>query len=620
MIRFERPIAGNPLRTRDDFAQALKQLIDPLKPFYSTGRARIMLGNTSASFTDSVAGFEGFSRVLWGLAPLAAGGTDSEMWEYVVPGIINGTDPAHEEYWGDIQDYDQRIVETAAFGLSLALAPDKLWEPLTQKERDNLVVWLSKVNSRKAYDCNWLFFAVLVNLGLKAVGAPYDKAVMEENQERVDAFYMADGWYADGVRAHCDYYVPFAIYYYGLFYAKLMENDDPVRSRLYKKRAAQFAEQFIYWFAEDGSALPYGRSLAYRFAQSAFWGAMAFAGVEWESPGVLKGLLLRNLRWWFSQPIFRPDGTLTIGYAYPSLIMAENYNSPGSPYWALKSFLPLALGENHPFWTAEELPLPELERMSVQQQPHLVICKQPEHSHLVAFNTGHLSTNEHTHTSAKYEKFAYSNVFGFSVPRAEWGLGQGAFDSMLALSEGDNLYRVKRKVESSSIEDGKLHMTWKPWADVEVNTWIAAGAPWHIRVHRIQTARALSAAEGGFALGLETLQGTAGDWSASQEGKGAAASNVLGTSAIRMLYGSGKAELIYPNTNTNLMNGRTVIPTVRASMEPGVHWLATAVFAEPGGAGLGRLSADVPAARVEGGRLIISSKFSKEEWISLPLD
>lgn len=620
MHKMNLPIAGNPLQTREDLQNAVRQLIDPLKPYYSKGRARVHFANTSAAYEDKVAGLEGFSRVLWGLVPLVAGGAESEMWDIVIQGIKSGTDPSHEEYWGVIHDYDQRIVEMAAFGLTLALAPDKLWGALNPSERQNLAGWLGQINARKAYDCNWLFFAVLVNLGLKAVDAPYDKAIMEENLDRIDAFYLSDGWYADGVTAHSDYYVPFAIYYYGLFYAKIMENEDPVRSSLYKSRAAKFAEQFIYWFAEDGSALPYGRSLAYRFSQSAFWSAMVYAGVEAFSMGEMKGIILRNLRWWFKQPIFQNDGTLTIGYTYPNLIMAENYNSPGSPYWALKTFLPLALGDEHPFWQAEELPLPPLDRLSIQEQPHLVICRQEENHHLIAFNAGHPFTNEHTHTSAKYEKFAYSNVFGFSVPRAEWGLGQGAFDSMLALSEGDNLYRVKRKNEQHSINGNVLYTMWKPWADVEVKTWIIAGAPWHIRVHRIHTGRPLDAADGGFALGLESLEGQPRNFTAESDDQAAMAACSWGVSGIRLLYGSGKPELLYPNSNTNLMNPRTVIPTVKASIGPGIHWLATAVFAEPGNDTYMKHWNDEPAASIRDNQLIITSKKTKEVLFTQMVD
>lgn len=36
------------------------------------------------------------------------------------------------------------------------------------------------------------------------------------------------------------------------------------------------------------------------------------------------------------------------------LLIAQDYNSPQSPYWALKSFLVLALPSSHPFWQAKE--------------------------------------------------------------------------------------------------------------------------------------------------------------------------------------------------------------------------------------------------------------------------
>lgn len=574
-------IQSNPLKTRDDLLAALEQLTEPLQPLYSRGSARLEIGITGASYPSATAGMEGFSRVLWGLIPLLAGGGNSELWATVLEGIRHGTDPAHEEYWGDVRDYDQRLVEMAAFGFALAAVPEHIWLPLDKQEQEHLYNWLNQINSRPCYDCNWLFFNVLVNVGFRTIGRPYDAVQLERNLERMDAFYLGEGWYSDGVGGHCDYYGPFAIHYYSLLYAKLMEREDPERSRLFKERARLFAAEFIGWFAPDGAALPYGRSLAYRFAQSAFWSALAYAEVEGFPAGVVKGIVLRNLRWWFRQPIFDAAGVLTIGYTYPNLVMAENYNAPGSPYWALKTFLPLALGAEHPFWREPELPLPELPAVTVQHPPHLVLVREPASGHVATFNSGHLSTNEHTHTSAKYEKFVYSTGFGFSVPRAEWGLAQGAYDSMLALSEGgDNLYRVRRRNLESEITDNVLRSVWKPWADVEVRTWVVAGLPWHIRIHRIETGRALDAAEGGFALGQEA------EPAQQLDELEAAAATPWGTSAIKGLMGYTKAQLISPNANTNLLHPRTVLPTLSASLEPGVHWLASAVYGDPSSAPL----------------------------------
>lgn len=569
-------IVDNPLATREDMAAALHQLLAPLQPFYSKGGARLEVGKTGAGYPVAIAGMEGFSRVLWGLVPLLAGGGTSELWDIVLEGIANGTNPEHEEYWGEVGDYDQRLVEMAVFGYALALIPEKIWEPLEGSARNDLYLWLKQINAHPCHDCNWLFFNVLVNIGFRKMGLPYDEEQLEKNLNRLDAFYLEDGWYSDGEGGHSDYYVPFAFHYYGLLYAKLMMEEDRVRSNIFKERARKFAASFIAWFDADGSALPYGRSLTYRFSQSAFWSAMAFAEVDGLPAGVLKGLVLRNLRWWFSQPIFDASGLLTIGYAYPNLVMAENYNSPGSPYWALKTFLPLALPSDHPFWTSEELPLPEMEALSVQKPAHLVLVRDDSAGHVTAFNSGHRGTNEHTHTSAKYEKFVYSTKFGFSVPRSEWGLSQGAFDSMLALSEGgDNLYRVRRRNMETSIQGNVLHAVWEPWRDVEVNTWLVAGLPWHIRIHRIATERHLDAAEGGFALGIETppLQRIGREE--------AAAGSPCGISGVRSLLGYKSAQLIWPNANTNIMRPRTVIPTLTASLEPGVHWLASAVYGDP---------------------------------------
>ena len=52
---------------------------------------------------------------------------------------------------------------------------------------------------------------------------------------------------------------------------------------------------------------------------------------------------------WFREAIFTENGILNVGYAYPNLNMAENYNAAGSPYWAFKAFLLLAVDRQHSF-------------------------------------------------------------------------------------------------------------------------------------------------------------------------------------------------------------------------------------------------------------------------------
>lgn len=560
--------------TKADVENVLFELIDPVMAELKEGHAGIHLGETGSSYGSKTAHMEAFSRLFWGVAPLVAGGGETSHLDRLIVGIRNGTDPNHSQYWGKLTDYHQMLVEMSVYGYALCLMQDQLWGRLTNEEQDYLVAWLSQSSQYKCHDCNWLFFPVLVQLGLKQVGAPYCQQTIDDSLERMEAFYLGNGWYADGEDAHRDYYVPFAIHFYSLFYAKVMEKEDPARATLYKERAQLFAKDFIYWFADDGRAIPYGRSMTYRFAQAAFWSAIVFAEVDVAtySLGEIKGLLFRHLREWMDRPIFDARGVLTIGYDYPNLEMSENYNSPGSPYWALKTFLFLALSDDHPFWSAEEQEMPTLSEVHAQTEANKVLTRH--HGHAAMFNAGHPRTNEHTHTSAKYEKFVYSSHFGFSVPRAEWGIEQGAFDSMLALSEQDQLFRVKRSSTSIQLSKSLIKMEWKPWQDVIVETWLVPGLPCHLRVHRIQTARPLTAAEGGFAVGLDE-----GENGLSIVGEGKALyTHRGGTSGMKRIYGTGEVKLVYPNINTNLINPRTSIPTVVGTFEPGTHIQAVAVY------------------------------------------
>lgn len=159
------------------------------------------------------------------------------------------------------------------------------------------------------------------------------------------------------------------------------------------------------------------------------------------------------------------------------------------------------------------------------------------------------------------------------------GAFTGAFDSMLALSEGDNIYRVKRHCETYKVDDDYIYSKWKPWNDVEVETWLVPGTPWHIRVHRINTDRLLDTADGGFALGIEDKKVNS-DLVTNHEDKACIASMSWGASGIQTLIGGGNAELIYPNSNTNILHSRTVIPTIKTRIKPGTSILVSAVFGE----------------------------------------
>ncbi|MBL1242469.1 MAG: DUF2264 domain-containing protein [OCS116 cluster bacterium] len=577
------PLHNNPFKTRHDMQQAMADLFAPIRPHYSTGGARLQLNTSAAIYDIAAAELEGFSRPLWGIVPLVAGGGEFADFDIYLNGLTAGTDPQNREYWGALKGTDQRMVEMAAIGFALLMIPEKIYAPLSLVAQNNLADWLRLINQYPTPDNNWRFFRILVNLGLQNVGQVFSSSHLTDDFAALDRFYTSDGWYTDGMVNQMDYYIPFAMHFYGLLLSKLAVNSFPFEAEKYRDRARLFAQDFQYFFGADGAAVPYGRSMTYRFAQSAFWSAAAFADVEAMPWGDMKGHLLRNFRWWGEQPIAERDGVLSIGYAYPNLIMSEQYNAPGSPYWALKSFAALAVPEDHAFWQAEESVAQDLPAKPVGTQPVGFLARRAK-GEVVLLNGGQTG-KFHRHNAAKYGKFAYSSEFTFSVssdnaPCEE--MGRHAFDSTMAMSFDGKAWQARALVETSGIEQDLVYGLWQPKDGIKIETWQSFGEDgWHFRVHKIDTDVEFDMIETGFAIDRTDEQ----ILSLVKRVKIADGSVCLympfGMSAIMDMDGDRTADAIQAWPNTNLRFPRTAIPQLSAKVGMGKSLYVTAIFAMP---------------------------------------
>ncbi|MCD8336757.1 MAG: DUF2264 domain-containing protein [Lachnospiraceae bacterium] len=476
--------------TKDAAQAALMRLLAPLKPFYSESGARLEIGVTSAHYESDTVPMEAFARPLWGLAPFWAGGgrderssgksermrSDSEksragaerddltqyrdFEEIYNNGLSAGADPAHPEYWHTCRDFDQKFCEMAAIAYAMLLAPEQVWDSLSDEAKKNLTEWLWEINRHECCACNWQWFAIVTNLALKVRGMPYSRERMETGLAMLEDYYDAGGWYRDGNGGEKDYYNPFVMVSYGLLYAMFMEEEEPERCAAFRQRARDFAQDYIYWFADDGASIAYGRSMTYRFAQGGFFAFALLSGTEVLPLSVIKGILTRHLTWWLNQPIYDNAGILTIGYAYPNLQMSESYNAPGSPYWALLAFAFLALPDDHPYWQADCAPMPELERQ--HYLAHAGMLMQRNHNNVVALLPGRLHADGHSHTLEKYGKFAYSSRFGFSISRSPLTLYESAPDSTLVFEIGGRYYPRDTIEEDYTIDSDGITCVWSP--------------------------------------------------------------------------------------------------------------------------------------------------------------
>ena len=552
--------------------QALLDVLNPLKPFYSESGARIHVGVTSTHYENDTIPMEAFARPLWGLVPFwTGGGSDAEFEELYRKGLEAGSDPSHPDYWHTCRDYDQKFCEMAAIAFGMLFCPEKVWEPLSERGKDNLVEWLWEINRHECCACNWQFFSIMTNVALYKAGRPYDKKRLQEGLDCIDAYYDTGGWYNDGNGGDKDYYNPFVMVTYGMVYARFMEKEDPERCRRFIERELTFGKDYIYWFSEDGSTFAYGRSMTYRFAQAAYFSVCVLCGVEVFPLPVLKGMLARHLTHWLNLPIWDNADILTIGYAYPNLQMSESYNAPGSPYWAMKAFMFLGLPEDHPFWAAECAPLPELDERKYLEYAGMVLQRGKEN--VVALVPGRLVADGHSHTVEKYSKFAYSSKFGFSIMRSNVTLAECAPDSMLAF-EAYGYFFVKDVIDPDfTVSEERLIFSWSPIKGIYVKTTIEPTKTGHIRTHEITSNVECKAYDGGFAVSTDDRK----PYSRTENGDSSCVENEDGYCSVRAVEGDGEGQVLIPDPNTNLMASKTSIPMAVYAIRPGVQTIRTQV-------------------------------------------
>ena len=124
------------------------------------------------------------------------------------------------------------------------------------------------------------------------------------------------------------------------------------------RRSTASCSDAVALVGADGSPLIQGRSLIYRFAAAAPFWVGAIAGVPSVSLGRLRGAATRIVRHFVDHGAPDERGLLTLGWHGPWPRLAQSYSGPGSPYWASKGMLGIALPADHPVWTAPEEPLP----------------------------------------------------------------------------------------------------------------------------------------------------------------------------------------------------------------------------------------------------------------------
>ncbi len=307
---------------------------------------------------------EGFSRSapMWGTWVKSGrprsirllNGNTVDLVDEFRQGLLAGTDPGGDEYWGNVSDLDQRIVEASDIALSLWLFRDSVWDTLSTAQKSQVASWLKQSEVHRVSDNNWHLFPVFIGAVLSSLNVPSDSNTVRQHYARFKEFYRGDGWFSDGPGETYDYYNAWSIHYQ-LYW---LQQVDPQWDRdfiLTSRR--QFLATYPYLMGPQGFPI-LGRSICYRMAAPVplIFGQQTDPG-EVSPPEARRAL---DATWsYYIQREALKDGNVSQGYCGRDPRILDNYSGPASCLWALRSLIvAYYMPPDSAFWTAPTGHLP----------------------------------------------------------------------------------------------------------------------------------------------------------------------------------------------------------------------------------------------------------------------
>lgn len=309
--------------------------------------------------TDSI---EGASRFLPLLASLVARGEgvnfdlmcgrSINLVDVIKTSLVSGTDPMSKFYWGNVENFDQKIVEAADIALAIWISRGSVWEKLGEGDQSAILSWLELSLNKDIVDNNWHFFPLLISMVINQLDST--KPVLINHYDRIKQFYVGDGWFSDGEGEKFDYYNAWA-FHYSLYW---INNIDPnFDQEFIKVSSGKFSEKFKFFFGKNGFPF-FGRSVCYRLAAP----APLIASYLMKLDVVDEELAARSFdATWkhFIENDALTNGVPTQGYYEKDLDFLDNYSGPASSLWSLRSLiLLLQIPRGTGFWREEAGQLP----------------------------------------------------------------------------------------------------------------------------------------------------------------------------------------------------------------------------------------------------------------------
>ncbi len=247
----------------------------------------------------------------------------------------------------------QKLVEFGGLAVSLAAAPEVLWDPLDQQTKDALAKTMLSYGNGPTIDMNWRFFNIMILSFFNEKGYAIDQERLKSLLEKCLADYRGAGWYTDS--PYYDYYSMWAFQMYGTLWTMFYGD------KIYPEYAAHFrthlrdmANYYPYMFAEDGKMIMWGRSISYRMGAAVTFPLLGTLQDQSINYGWMRRIASGSLLQFLQHPEFLDEGVPTLGFYGAFDPAVQEYSCRGSVYWLGKFFLGLLLPQDNVFWSATE--------------------------------------------------------------------------------------------------------------------------------------------------------------------------------------------------------------------------------------------------------------------------